>query len=286
MKQDQKTQESIVALLTRIYMDIADIEQEFNLIVGEGDFRPRIEYFHDAIRAFTTGDTASRETGGRLAVELLAFDLSCLRYIQSVPLGAITPSGGALSPGADVLRTGGMGTELAAAPKRADRATRERICELYQHYAVMFAALLKPFADSDYNDRVDELNQDVGDLQAIIDQIEKLSQGQGNANAAAAIANQVENEDLHRLLMAFLQEKRYKSPSDSEKLCGALKGEIKKKDNAIKKIDDAHMNYALAQLGVYESSKDMLKKMAGQGVNLVGKFVEASIADTKRSMGR
>lgn len=30
----------------------------------------------------------------------------------------------------------------------------------------------------------------------------------------------------------------------------------------------------------------MVKKLAGQGMNLVGKFVEASIAETKREMGR
>ena len=286
MKQDQKTQESIVALLTRIYMDIAEIEQEFNLIVGEGDFRPRIEYFHDAIRAFSAQEAASREAGGRLAVELLAYDLSCLRYVQSVPLGTFKPQGGAFSPSTDMLRAGGVGQELASLPRRPDRATRERLVELYKNYAVMFAALLKPFADADYQDRVDELNQDVQEINAIIAEIEKLSQGKGSVNTAAAIANQVENADLHRLLIAFLQEKRFKSPSDTEKLNGALKQENKKKDKQIKIIEDAHMNYALGQLGVYEESKDLLKKMAGQGVNLVGKFVEASIAETRRSMGR
>ena len=280
MKQDAKTQESIVALLARIYEDILDIEQEFNLIVGQGDFRPRIEYFHDAIRAFTAQET------DRLTIELLAYDLASLRYIQGLPGASFKPGGDSLSASSDVLK-GGMGQDLAPPPKRLDRKARERLAELYQHYAVMFAALLKPFADNDYQDRTDTLNQDAQELNAIIHEIEKLSQGRGGSvDTAAALANQIDNPELNRLLLAFLREKRFKSPSDSEKLTAALKGEVKKKDKNIKAIEEAHMNYALSQLGVYEASKDLLKKMAGQGVNLVGKFVEASVADTKRSMGR
>ncbi len=46
MKLSPAEQESIIALLTRIYTDIRDIEEEFQLLAGGSDFRPRIEYFH------------------------------------------------------------------------------------------------------------------------------------------------------------------------------------------------------------------------------------------------
>ncbi|MBV8940078.1 MAG: hypothetical protein JO089_09620, partial [Alphaproteobacteria bacterium] len=37
----------IVDLLTGLYVEIRDLETEYGLRLGEGDFRPRIEYFHD-----------------------------------------------------------------------------------------------------------------------------------------------------------------------------------------------------------------------------------------------
>ena len=61
----QTDQESIAQLLTRIYRDIFAIEEEFELLVGVDDFRPRIDYFHDAIRAFTSQDAAALRPGGR-----------------------------------------------------------------------------------------------------------------------------------------------------------------------------------------------------------------------------
>src|SRR5437762_2136105 len=98
MKLSSSEKDSIVGLLARIYRDIRDIEEEFSLLAGNHDFRPRIEYFHDAIRAFTSQDPAQREPGGRLSIELLAYDLSCLRYIHAMPLSPFTPHGEALSP--------------------------------------------------------------------------------------------------------------------------------------------------------------------------------------------
>jgi hypothetical protein len=285
MKPSAQEQDSITAMLTRIYMELVDIEQEHRLFVGEGDFRPRIEYFHDAVRAFSAHDDSARATGGRLSVEMLAYDVECLRYIQSLPAAPFKPDGQPLAAGAELINVG-KGQDLAAGPRRIDRTTRERISELYQHYSVLFAALLKPYADADYIDRTEELNHDVQDLNAIIDQVTALAEGKGSINTAMAAAAQMEDDKLHRLMMAYLQEKRFKSGPDTLKLTTALKSEIQKKNNQIKTIEQAHMNYALAQLGIYETSKDMLKTMAQKGMNLVGKFVEASIADTKRSMGR
>lgn len=83
-----------------------------------------------------------------------------------------------------------------------------------------------------------------------------------------------------------MQEGKHKNKDDIKKLLGHLKNIIKQKDKAIKTIEDAHLRFASSQLLVFEEAKDMLKKFAVQGMNLVGKFVENSIADTKRQMGR
>src|SRR5690606_15911414 len=91
MKLSPAEQDSLIQLLTRIYLDIVAVETEFKLMTGEGDFRPRIEYFHDAVRAFSSQDPAHMQPGGRLSVELLAYDVSCLRFLASMPLAPFKP---------------------------------------------------------------------------------------------------------------------------------------------------------------------------------------------------
>jgi len=279
MKLSQAEQEALVALLTRMYSDIRDIEEEFELLVGDGDFRPRIEYFHDAVRAFTSG-----EASARLAVELLAYDVASLRVIYAKPLAPFTPHTSILSPSTAMVAPGHH--DLSIQRKRPDRAVRERISDLYQHYAVLFSALLKPFADKDYHERVDNLNQDVEDLHSLVAECVAYQKGKGSAEKMGSAITHVEDDGLRHELVNFMHQQKFKRKDHMQKLTQFLKATIASKNKEIKAIDDAHMHYALAQLGIFEGSKDMLKTMAKQGMNLVGKFVEASIAESKRDVGR
>ena len=242
MQHNSQAQSAIITLLTRIYEDIVAIEERFGLIVGCGDMRPRIDYFHDAIRAFTSENSAMQKQ--RLSVELLAYDLRCLRYIQQMPLSPFKKDGQNLSSSQSLIT---IDAGLPVATNRPDRETRMRLVELYQNYAVMFAALLKPAADRDYFARTEELNEEVEDIIVLI---QKLG-----------------------------------IKADASKVT-TLKNQIKQKDTRIKSVDKAHGDFAMAQLGIFEESKDMLKKLAAQGTNLVGKFVESAIQETRRQMGR
>lgn len=278
-------QESIVALLTRIYTDIAAIESEFSLMVGEGDFRPRIEYFHDAVRAICALDPSRPVSGGRLSVENLAYDVSALRYIQSKPLAEIKPNSTAqnFSARTDVLV---RDKNLAPKPTRPDRAVRDRLAELYQSYAAMFSALLKPAADLDYHERVDSLNQDVEEIAHLIEQFDELQKGKGSAKAILAAIGHLEDQSLHLALMEFMKRNKYRNRDETKKAIQQLKQLVAKNDRTIAGIEKARTGYAMAQLAIYEESKDLLKKMAQQGLNLLGKFVENAIRDTQRELGR
>lgn len=237
MKLSPAEQESLVQLLTRMYVDICAIETQFRLMAGEGDYRPRIEYFHDAVRAFTSGQLDSP----RLCVEMLAYDLSCLRFLAAMPLAPFKPHSAhnleALSPHTDMVEVKPASLNVKA--KKPGRETAGRLSDLYKSYGVIFAALFKPTADRDHRDRIEEMDREVEEI----------------------------NTDT-------------KQPKEQRA------EKISKKDKEIASVDAAHMNYAMAQLGIYEESKDMLKQMAGQGMNIVGKFVESSIREARRQMGR
>lgn len=280
MKLSASEQESIVALLTRIYFDIAEIESRYQLLIGHGDFRPRIEYFHDAVRAFTSKDTVSLEGGSRLSVEHLTYDLNCLRYIQSMPLAPFQPHQDPLSPHQDIVAvTPGA---LTVKPGRPDREVKQRLVELYQHYAILFAALLKPLADADFHERTDNYHQDVRNIHALMQQLEKNS----GAAALADSIQHIEDETLRQALLDFLRAEKHLKKPEVAKLLRTLKGQTQKKNKAIAGVETAHMEYGLAQLGLYEDAKEIVKKMAVSGMNLAGRFVEEAVAETRREMGR
>ncbi len=279
MKPSSAQQDALVQFLARIYSDICQVETDLNLLVGDNDFRPRIEYFHDAVRAFTSGNPAEREIGGRLSIEWLAYDLECLRYIQSKPLAILAKHNAALSPQKTLVEV--TPNALAMSPKHADRATRDRIIDLYQHYSLMFAALLKPFADRDYQERVDTLNNDVRDIHTLLDQFDH-----GALNAALATVQDLEDESLRAELLDFLQKQKQKKSDALKAMLADLKKTAKQKDTEIAAVEKAHMQFGLAQLALYENGKDILKKMATSGMNLVGTFVENVMSQTRREMGR
>lgn len=276
--------ESIIALLTRICEDIHVIEEEYRLLAGDHDFRPRIEHFHDAVRAFSSQEAVHQQPGGRLCIEFLASDLAALRQIQATPLAPLKLHGPIYSPSTApvAVRSG----DLTVRAKRPSRQVRERICELYQHYAVMFAALLKPLADRDYIDRTEELNQDVKDLHSLIAQLEQLLAGKNNVQGVVTAINHLEDEGLRHELMLFMQQEKYKKKDLLVKLIAFLKTHRGQKDQMIAGVDGAHMQYVMSQLAIFEESRDMLKKLAGQGMNLVGKFVQNAMQESKRDMGR
>lgn len=273
MKLSPVEQEQLIALLGKIYVDIAALETPHGLTVGGGDFRPRIDYFHDAVRALAAGDFV------RLTVELLTYDVSSLRYLAAMPLSSFHPHEGIRSPSKDIIVT--SPGALAARASRPDRATKERLSDLYQYYAILFAALLKPAADADCQDRAEYLQQDAQQLHAIIEALE--------ASSERALQDSIEHLDdngLRSELQAAIASGKHRRSSEAKKLVSRLKAEIKRKQQMSDRIEQAHLDYGLAQLGVYETGRDVVKKMAESGMNLVGRFVESAISQTRREMGR
>ncbi|MFO0109587.1 MAG: hypothetical protein ACK52W_03515, partial [Alphaproteobacteria bacterium] len=86
MARPEREQDAILTLMQGKYEHILPIEAEWGIRFEEGDMRPRIEHFHDAVRALTSGADIF-DKASRLSVEHLAYDLSQLRQIQSRPVG-------------------------------------------------------------------------------------------------------------------------------------------------------------------------------------------------------
>jgi hypothetical protein len=75
MRFDSREQVAIVELMSGKYAQILTIETEWHIRLHEGDMRPRVEHFHDAVRALTSGSASIYEKNSRLSVEHLAYDI-------------------------------------------------------------------------------------------------------------------------------------------------------------------------------------------------------------------
>jgi len=279
MKANKAEQQGLITLLNRIYSEIRDVEQDWDIRVDEKDYRPRIEYFHDAIRALTSGMDAERT--GRLSVEFLAYDITMLRHIQANPL--------ARSKGAKP--TGSPSTSLMVRPSainskgKPDESIKQRLTDGYKSYAVLFAALLSDSADRNYQNRLNECNNAFENL-AMLEQMLKSSAQKKDTeiNLEDFVEQQTGDDDLAEKIRATIASKRKRvMASETVRACKEM---MNTADKQIKTIEKAHFTYTMSQLAVYEGARDVVKKMAQQGMNIVGDFVENAVREARGGKGR
>jgi len=258
MKLSATELQSLVDLLTKLAGEIGAIEVVHNLRFGGSDVRPRIEYFHDAVRAFTSGSHPER-----LTVERLSYDVAALRYLQEKPLASLNMPG-SQSPSAAVAKSN------ALARKAPDRTVKDQLSELYQQYGVLFTALLRPVADRDFLDRQENLNEIVEQCAALANSLHSLDQ-------AATLAYHLDDPEFRQQVLSALQQKK------NQKAASLLGTKSNAADAELKTIDKAHADYSMAQLGMYEAAKDTVKHLASQGFALAGRFVQDAMAQAARA---
>jgi len=276
MKLSADQQQSLVTLLARFCDEIIAIESEYHLMLSQADLRPRIDYFHDAIRAFTAARSTPADEE-RLGVQRLAYDVRALRFLAEKPLSPLSPDQPMSPTTALVTKT----QPLVATAKKPDRNVKEQLSELYKQYGLLFSALLKPAADLDYHERTDAMNEEVTHIKEI-EALLKNNNAQALSNAAAHLDNQA----LQAVILQYLKQSTGKQKASLPTLLANLKLTVQKLDKAILAVDNAHHAYATTQLAIYENGKDTLKKMMSHGINIVGAFVEASVRNNKQGKGR
>ena len=274
-------QHAIVELMGNKYAQILPIETEWGIRLHEGDWRPRIEHFHDAVRALTSGSVDIYEKNSRLSVEHLAYDLSQLRLIQDKPLGKLNRAT-EKSASTEVAKRGEAASPFAKLPPQV---VRGQITALYKDYMVFFAALFAEIADRNYQSRIDAIDGSVEDLALLEQVIKQLIAGKITHAQAQEEMMHVERDDLREKLQRMLARKALTAREKQEalELVGLVDQGLEKEK---KSLEQAHMHYATGQLAVYESAKDIVKQLAGQGLNLAGKFVDKAIAAAGQGKGR
>jgi hypothetical protein len=266
--------DALLTLLNRAYEPIVAIEQAMSIVVSDSDFRPRIEHFHDAVRAFASG-APLHLAGTRLSIEKLAMDAQRLKAIQEAPLHPSVTKRGTSASQALVPTgpTGGMHPSQA----------RSELTTHYKTYGVLFVALLADAADKNFQARQESLNGQVEEI-GVLEQ-EVKSQPAAVVDLNNLIAAHVWDPDLKHFLQARMTKQNVarKAGVNKKEALTFLKAAGKAIDASILAIDAAHMAFGSVQLVFYEQSKDVVKNMAMQGLNVAGKFLQEALG---AAMGR
>lgn len=270
MRASEGQKAALLQLLNKYYQQIAEIESRHNLLVGDGDFRPRIEQFHDAIRTYSSGTVDLFAPGTRLSVEYLAYDIGYLREIQANPL---TKQARANSPGTGLtVKNPGQPGPM----RTPDAAIRAELKELYKNYAVFYVALLAEQADRNYHTRIEDKDMQVEELAHLEQMLEE--HGRGAINLRAMIEEVIHDPDLKQKLLQQLEElgRRHIQSKEVRDILKAAEMAI---DKEIKDIENAHFFYVTSQLALYEQSKQTVQQLAREGLNVAGAFLEEAMAE-------
>lgn len=301
--------DALISLMQRWYHEIYDIELAHEILAEDMDMRPRIEQFHDAVRVLTSQPDAEYDPSSRLSVEQLAYDLASLRYIQDNPLASrhgarrmqqqqptrmermreattTMPARFRTDVNPHVRRPheqqgeaeqkrlgGSTGAGDNASKKLPPHRLRSELIERYKNYTIFFAALFGEVIDNNYQSRVTVMDGEVHDLAQIEEMLKAAERGEIPVSTVEDAINYLENEALREQLLAVLKRQKARA----QQTIATIRNHITNVDQQIAAMDKAHMNYLAGQMILYQDGKELVKKLAAQGLNLAGQYLETSI---------
>lgn len=276
--------DALISIMTATYHELQVMEAEYGLSISDTDLRPRIEYFHDAVRVLTHRPEDMYLPGTRLSVEHLAYDMSCLRYIQSKPLTRLSQMAGASvrnAPSVMLQLPHPPGTLIdpsGSKPATVPPTVRAQLVERYRSYTVMYAALFAEPADMNFQARQSENDAKVEDMAQIEQMVRMMEQGQIAVEQVEEAIQQVEDVGLRTQLMAILHQKAMKKREKFSAMRDMLQQKMEGLDFETKSMDKAHMQFLSGQMVMYQDAKDLVRKLSAQGMAMAGRFLEDALS--------
>ncbi len=272
-------QQALLSLMQGKYADIREIETRYQIFGHEGDYRSRIEYYHDAVRALHSDYEDGLSKHSRLSVERLAYDAEMLRIITARPL--VAGRGEQHFSTSDAISADGM----AGSNLRPDRRTKQELTQLYRDYTVFFVAIMMPKADENNTARKEESDILIEDCYRLENLLNQLSSGSLDIGAVVKAANMMEHEGLRQKIMMLLNN-GIPSKGELTQASQSVQQARHSVQHDVQAMDAAAMRFSSSQLMVYEESRDTVKKLASQGLNIAGKHTGTAIQQQHSGQSR
>jgi hypothetical protein len=261
---------AFLSLMQGKYSEIRDIEMRHQIFGHEGDYRPRIEYYHDAVRALASPADDGLTKDSRLSIERLAYDAEMLRLITARPL--VVGRGEQHYSTSDAL----VVTADAGDGLHPDRRTKQQLSDAYRDYTVFFIAMMAESAEDNVKARKDENDVLIQDCHRLETMLTQLAAGGIDIATVIKAAMLIEHDGLRRKILALLNQGK---PNRDE--LNSASNSVRDARNYFnaeqKTLDAAGMRFSTSQLMVYEASKDTIKQLSSQGLNVAGKFMKQSL---------
>jgi hypothetical protein len=265
--------QALVSLMDGHYQKIRSIETLWGIMGVEGDFRPRIEYYHDAIRMLMSGEDDPTSKFDRLAPERLAYDVAMLRQIIAKPASA--GRGKQNYSAADTLVP--LGQAGGGVDHEPDRKQRQELSQFYKDYTVLFVAILAPKVEDNAQIRSEETENVLNDCASLKQALEQVATGSASMEEMVDVVQDLEHDELRKAMKTLLA----RGQLSKEDIAKAITKLSETRDKVVmekKTLDQASMNFSMGQLAIYEEAKDTVKRLANQGLNIAGKFVDSTLA--------
>jgi hypothetical protein len=263
-------QQALITLMQGKYAEIRDIETQYHIFGEMGDYRVRIEHYHDAVRALGSIDDDGLSRHSRLSAEHLAHDVEMLRLITAKPLHM--GRGGQHFSVSDAVGFVQPPTESA----RPDSSIKRRLSQCYKDYTVLFIAIMVEKLEDNIAARTEENNVLSQDCYRLEQMLANLAQGSIPLAAVMQTADMVEHDGLRHHLLQLLGRGE-PTREDIIHATHILQQARTRINQEKKELDALGMRFVSSQLMVYEEAKDMVKSLAGQGINIVGKHTESAL---------
>lgn len=286
MPKRSKEQQQLLEMLRTTYQEVYALEEELCLRVSQQDNRIRIDYFYDALRALTDEELPLTWRQQRLSVEWLAYDAVAIRYLEHHPQAALKPNDQHYSADNRLIV---VDAALPSKALQASRAQKNALKKAYLRFGVLFVALFKPFADRDHRDKKEEMEEQISALAQLENAVEKLALGEMSIQQVRDVVALIDDPSLRAKLEALLTDTRYHDPQTMKAALTTIRYAFEAEDKDYKEMEDAHMTFLTAQLGLYEQAKDLVKELAGQGLNLAGQHLDQAMSqstDLGQGVGR
>jgi hypothetical protein len=272
-------QQVLINIIQNKYAEISEIERKFGIFGIDGDFRPRIEHYHDAIRAIDNDVADGLHRNSRLSAERLAYDVEMLRQITARPTVA--------GRGEHHLSTQ---NEVALNQQLAeninpDAADKRKLTALYRDYTVFFIALLLEKIEDNITARTEENDILVQDCYRLEQALAGLNAGNIDINNVIKSAKMLENDGLRHKIMTMLA-KGAPSKDEISSSIATLQNVRRSLAEEKKTLDAAGMRFATSHLMVYEGAKDTVKQLMQSGINIAGKHTESAMQHNQGSKER
>lgn len=275
MVMGSSSKDAVIPLLAEYYQRIAAIETDVGLWVSGSDYRPRIDRFQDAVRAYTKGESPHL-INGRLSIEQLAWDIDMLRRIQAKPLIAM-PGSHRQSPSTDLMVKNPNAVNDPGNLRMQAKQFRIELSDLYKNYAVMFTALLAETADMNFASRMEDKDLQVEALAEL-----RATLTTKNVNLQQSAAAQIYDPDIREQINALLP----KGTLDHAKANASINGAMNYIDQQQQQMNKAHIGWLSGQNQMYQQGKEVVQKLMNHGMNLAGKFLQEAMQRGGTGQGR